>query len=516
MRIRTIIIAMLAMSSPATSYAESVGFMDNSRINWVGSEGVDLSVDDDDTASGSPVDVEEVNLCLRNVIRRPIQVMMMDDGYSILLPGVGRGFSRMISCGGGKATLSDVVMVNDVIRSEQVAGSAMKADRLLLWAQPQRNGCERPVDYGIELKNFRWFNWDERFTDGGNKRLEIIRNSDGREVRISTISHFRTSEILWAPKPAEAVTPCAPSGDLQVSNLDVRWSTNGTAYGLLSDSMSAQGTFPVMPDDARMAAADYGLRITLSDMIIRDITESSILRAARAEIDVEASPKSATPWAFLIRKYADALIFRQDDDSLIRRVLPLDLSNTLYFTRAIVRIRLPDSTAQTAALLPSYLAQDLSSVNMSSTRIQGRAELHINGPDPGELRLRSTVAGAGEVNAIVGFRTQMFGKDLIASAAKGTVDLYGKAGFALTGVSVRFRNDGLVPAFVSLFKSTPSTFLARNVKEDIEFWKDVSLWLREVEVGGEPSLMVRFATPKVMMKGFWGEAFRGAVAKVGG
>lgn len=460
-------------------------------------------------------DAESVKACLAGVLARPLEVDAMENGYSVVLPGIGRGFARSVVCADGKATFSDAVMVNDVIRTDQVAGSAMKADRLTVWAPIARAACAVPVDYGIEMVNFRWFNWDERLTDGGNKRLEIIRNSEGKEVRISTISHFRAGEVLWAPKPDAAASECAPSGNYQISKLNVRWSTRGTAYGLISETLMGKGTLPLAPQDARSVKAPYGIAGVLTGAVLRDITETSILRSGKVEFDLEAAPESAVPWAFLISKYAKELIFRKNDDSLLRRVLPLDLSNTLHFTKGTFKVSMPESSGQTAALLPFSTALDLSSVNLSSTRISTDTSLTLNGAEPGELRVNATLGGVGSVNGVVGFRTQMFGKNIIAAAAEGSVDLNGKTGPGLTGLSLRFRDEGLTPAFTSLFKSAPSSFLVRSANSDIEFWSDVSLWLRGVEAGQEPALTVRFASPQVMMDGFWTNAFKGATATMG-
>lgn len=460
-------------------------------------------------------DAESVKACLAGVLARPVDVDAMEGGYSVMLPGVGRGFARSIVCADGKATFGDAVMVNDVIRTDQVAGSALKADRLTVWTPVARAGCAVPVDYGVEMVNFRWFNWDERVTDGGNKRLEIIRNSEGKEVRISTISHFRAGEVLWSPKPDEAASECAPSGGYQISKLDVRWSTRGTAYGLIADALLGKGSLPLTPQDARSASAPYGITGVLTGSTLRDITETSILRSNKVEFDLQAAPESAVPWAFLISKYAKELIFRQNDDSLLRRVLPLDLSNTLHFTKGTLRVSMPESSGQTAALLPFSTALDLSSVNLSSTLISADTAISLNGSEPGELRVTATIGGVGSINGVASFRTQMFGKNIIAAAAEGGVDLNGKTGPGLTGLSLRFRDEGLTPAFTSLFKSSPSSFLVRTARSDIEFWRDVSLWLRGVEAGREPALTVRFASPQVMMDGFWTNAFKGATATVG-
>lgn len=473
------------------------------------------SVSENDQSAQMPApNADQVKACLSSVLARPVEVAAEDDGYSLFLPGVGRGFARDIICENGKAVLSDAVMVNDVIRTDQVAGSAMKADRVVVWTPTARAACSTPIDYGIEMTNFRWFNWDERLTDGGNKRLEIVRNADGREVRISTISHLRAAEVIWSPKPEEAASQCAPSGGYQVSDLDIRWSTRGTAYRLLSEGLMGKISVPLVPSDAKSARAPYGMAGVLTGVSIQDITETSISRAGKMEFSFEAAPESAVPWSFLISKYSKELIFRRDDDSLLRRVLPLDLSNTLHFTKGFFKLSVPETSAQTAAILPFSSSVDLSSVNLSSTIISGEALLSFRGAEDGDLRVNADMFGVGAVNGVFAFSTQLFGKNVIEAAASGGVDLHGKTSPALTGLSLRFRDKGFKSAFLSLMKSSPSSFLVRVANKDMEFWRDVSLWLRKVEEGEEPALIINFASPQVMMNGFWGSAFKGAKATI--
>ena len=457
---------------------------------------------------------EETQACLATFFPSKFKIQSRENGYEIRDADFGLLFSRGLACDGGKASLDDVVIIGEPIKTGQAIGSAMKADNLTIWAPLRREACAIPVDYGFEVRNFRWFNWNDNATDGGNKRFEVIRTAEGKEVRISTMSHLRSGKIIWTPKPQNANAPCAPAGAYQVENLDVRWSRGGTAHGGLVGAMRGDISFPVTPEDARNATKPAFFTFTGTNVSLTDITESVTSRMTSVSGKIEVTPDSALPWSFLIKKYARDLVYRQEDDSLLLRILPIDLANTFHFTKGVGTLSVPNATISPAAFLPSSVGYDLGRVNLSSVFTSFEVAIGLNGREPGEFKLNSHATGVGKLESVVGFRTQLFGKEYLKAASEGTVNLQGKTGPGITNIALTFENMGFVDIFLSTMKSKPSTYVIRNNTSNMSFWQQVSTWLSRMEQGQVGTLDISLAKPHLMIDGFWHRAPEGARAQI--
>lgn len=459
-------------------------------------------------------DTPEFLQCISTVFPFPINLLKTEDGYQIRSEDAGILFAQSASCADNKAILNSVVLIGDTLKAGQEIGSAMKADSLTVWAPPLREGCAIPVDYGFDIKNFRWFNWNDGATDGGNKRFEVIRGADGDEVRISTMSHLRLGDMIWSPRPEDAGSPCAVSGKFEASNLDVRWSRGGTASGLLADRVQGDVSVPVLLGDARKATDLAKFMVSGTGLSTTDITESQTMRARRFNLSAKISQGSTVPWAFLINKYAHDLIYRKSDDSLLLRILPLDLANTFHFTTGTAHLSLPEATIIPGAFLPSSYSMDLGSINMSSLFSGAEIAVALRGEDKGTFKMNARGDGVGVLEAEVDFQTQLFGKDLLNAASRGNVNLQGKTGPGIVGAAISFEDTGFSQAFLSLMKSRPSTTVIRTATSHMAFWQQISTWLSDVESGQKSTLSVLFGTPQLMIDGFWNRAPEGAIARV--
>lgn len=327
---------------------------------------------------------------------------------------------------------------------------------------------------------------------------------------------MRAQEVIWTPKPADAASACAVTGQYQVNDIDVRWSTGGNAYGMKANTAIGKGSLPLLPDDAEKTFKKIGSELILTAVEIEDITETTILSAPKIDVSVQLEPQSAVVWSHLIKKYTKELMFRKNDVSLLSYVWPLDLSNTLHFTRGVVRISMPQATAQTSAVLPVTESIDLAKVHLSSVILHAESAILLRGEETNELRLNLGVEGVGIMKSIFGFRTQMFNRDMLDASSKKEIDLRGKTGPGLTSFTISLKDQGISQAFIDIFNSSAGSYLVKNVNDNMEFWNGVAGWFRMVEKGEEKPIMVRFPRPQLLGPDFWKTAFDGASIKVGG
>lgn len=460
-----------------------------------------------DLAENPPVELtEDKRQCLARFFPADFEMSANEKGYQIRDAVFGLLFARDLQCAQGRLDLQNVVLLGEPIRAGQPIGSAMKADVVTLWAPPVRAGCSVPVDYGVEITNFRWFNWNDTTTDGGNKRFEVITTGEGKEVRISTMSHLRTSGFIWTPNPDLASSPCALSGNFNIKTTDVRWSRGGTASGILVDDLRGSFNLSLFPDDAKRTKTAPGLEVSASGVSLTDITESVTARFPILTGKAELSPESALPWAFFIKKYARDLIYRHADDSLLLRVFPVDMANTFHFTKGVMSLSVPRATLTTAAFLPSSLGYALGTVNMSSVFATAEMVVGLNARDPGKFKMNAQVDGVGRGWFDIDFRTQLFGKDHLKAVSEGAIDLRGKTGPGITDAEITFEDLGFTNAFVSMMKSNPSTFVVRNNNGNMTFWQQIGKWFSLIEQGKTGTVAVDFEKPQVMLEGFWQNA----------
>lgn len=457
---------------------------------------------------------EEDRACLGKFFPSDFGVKTKENGYEVRNPEFGLMFAKDLSCTSGKLNLSDVVIIGEPIQSNQKIGSAFKADGLTVWAPRRRESCDVPVDYGFEIRNLRWFDWNDSASDGGNKRFEVIRTGKGQELRISTMSHMRASKATWSPTPETANSPCALAGSYHIENMDVRWSKAGTAYGALIGTLRGDMSLSVTPEDAKQAFKKPFLTFTGSNVSLTDITENVTARMSSTSGKIEISQESALPWAFFIKKYARDLIYRQPDDSLLLRILPIDLANTFYFTKGTGRLSVPNATVSPAAFLPSSVGYDLGRVNLSTVFMSFESAVALNGKETGQIGINAQATGIGKVESEIDFRTQMFGREYLKAASDGTLSLQGKTGPGIVGWTVKFEDMGFVDVFMSIMKSKPSTYIMKANKANMTFWQQVSVWIASFEQGNPSSLAVTLSKPQLMLDDFWTQAPEGARAHI--
>lgn len=446
---------------------------------------------------------EDALACLSTAIPGIRSVKDTPGGVEMSHPDLGIFFANNIQCDEGRVDMSQVVVINESVRRDQSIGSALKADRLTLWRPIKRGQCDTMVDYGFEATGFRWFNWNDKAEDGGNKRFEIIRNQEGKEVRISTMSHFRAGNLLWAPKPDLAVSPCAVSGSYEIKGADIRWSRSGTANGVRFDRATGEVSVPVIIQDAQRASEGPRLTFTGEGLGVSDITETQMFRTPILSASADASAQSALPWAFFVNKYAHDLVYRKPDDTLLLRVLPLDLANTIHFTEAEGSLSAPNVTAMASTFFQSSLNFNVSQVSLSNVYMAVEAAFSLSSGGPAKVLINANADGLGELSSGFSLQPQLFGKEHLKAVSEGRMSLVGKTGPALLDASILFRDTGAENTFLSLMKNRPSTYVLRNAANNLDFWRDISEWLRYIEEDDPKRLILTLAEPQLMIQGFW-------------
>lgn len=441
--------------------------------------------------------------CLRSVIISPILITENEESIIIDNPVIGKVFVDDITCEAGRATLSNMVIVPETLVQGQSIGSAMKADLATIWAPTKRDNCERPVNYGVELRNFRWFNWDDTFSNGGNKLFEVIKGKDGKEVRVSTISHFRNTHFIWSPAETGLVSPCSLTGTFRMEGLDTRISYGGSASTIFANEINGGFSFPSAVEDARMMIGNPYLNFDMYDVSADDITGFQILRTAELSVSSSITADSALPWVFLAKKYIRDLVYRTENKDLITVLLPLDLSNTLYFTTGKVTAEADAINIIPAAFIPRASVIDLGSVNMSNASLDVKAVLGMKATDSAQFKMNSRIAGIGDLRSALDLDFQLFSKAILDSVGQGYTDMSGKVAPAMSGAIVQFKDEGFTRIFQSLMKMKASSYIRRTSNDNGIFWDVASNWFRDIEEGKTPSLNVSLPKPELMIDGFF-------------
>lgn len=127
------------------------------------------AVDLDDIERGGELDISELSTCSSVILKRPVEFVPTQGNEMLLKSDMGAIFVSDASCSDGKLVLNGVIMIDNMVKPSKMVGSAIKSDSVIVQAAPARENCPHNMDLGIEAKNLRWFNWDERVVDGGNK-----------------------------------------------------------------------------------------------------------------------------------------------------------------------------------------------------------------------------------------------------------------------------------------------------------------------------------------------------------